>query len=78
VHTKSDGEILVSKPMKFFLDILGNLPEFYKPHRSYLINLKYIKQYVSKDGGYIVMENDKNVSLSKEKKEAFFEAIKGI
>lgn len=75
VFTKSEGEILVSKPMKFFIDMLAGVPEFYKPHRSYLINLKHIKQYVNQDGGYIIMDNEKQVSISREKKDEFFEVL---
>jgi len=77
VFTESK-EILVSKPMKFFLDLLEEIPEFYKPHRSYLINIKHIKQYVNQDGGYIIMENDKMVSISRDKKEEFRELIQQI
>jgi two-component system LytT family response regulator len=77
VHTISDGKILVSKPMKFFEDILQELKEFYRPHRSYLINLKHIKQYVNQDGGYIIMDNEEIVSISKDKREEFFEVMQG-
>lgn len=75
VFTKNEGEILVSKPLKFFIDILEEVTEFYRPHRSFLINLKHIKKYVNQDGGYIIMENDKTVSISRDKKEEFFEVI---
>ena len=60
VFTISDGELLVSKPMKFFIDVLQEATEFYRPHRSFLINLRHIKQYVNQDGGYIIMNNQKN------------------
>lgn len=75
VYTHSDGEILVSKPLKFFIDILEEAKEFYRPHRSFLINLKHIKQYVNQDGGYIIMDNQKTVTISRDKKDEFFEAI---
>jgi len=78
VSLKNNKTILVSKPLKFFVETLQKVKVFYKPHRSYLINLKYIKEYVKKDGGYIVMENDKTVSLSKDKKEEFLEIIQSI
>ena len=70
--------ILVSKPLKHFADILEKLPNFYKPHRSYLINLHHIKEYVRSDGGYIVMENDNEVQLSKDKREEFLSIVKYI
>jgi two-component system, LytTR family, response regulator len=77
VSTQSSGDILVSKPMKFFIDVLKEAAEFYRPHRSYLINLKHIKQYVNQDGGYIIMDNQKTVGISKDKKDEFFEVIHG-
>ena len=75
VSTVNDGELLVSKPMKFFIDLLETATEFYRPHRSFLINLKHIKQYVNSDGGYIIMNNKKTVGISREKKDEFFELI---
>jgi two-component system LytT family response regulator len=67
--------ILVSKPLKHFVELLNFQTIFYKPHRSFLINLNYVKAYIKKDGGYIVMENDKTVSISKDKKEEFLSKI---
>lgn len=40
--TSYTSEILVSKPLKHFVTLLESQPTFYKPHRSYLINLKFI------------------------------------
>jgi len=71
-------EILISKPLKHFVELLQNIPVFYKPHRSYLINLKYIKQYVKSDGGYILMDNGKTVSISKEKRDEFLQLVSNI
>ena len=51
---------------------------FYRPHRSFLINLAFIKEYIKKDGGYIVMENDKTVSISNDKKEEFLTIVQNI
>ncbi|MFD0964628.1 LytR/AlgR family response regulator transcription factor [Pseudofulvibacter geojedonensis] len=68
-------ELLVSKPLKHFVELLEKQPMFYKPHRSFLINLSYIKEYIKKEGGYIVMDNDKTVSISKDKKEEFIKIV---
>lgn len=78
VSTINDGTILVSKPLKFFVEILKNTKIFYRPHRSFLINLSFIKEYIRKDGGYIVMENDKTISVSKDKKEEFLTIVSNI
>lgn len=78
VSTLNDGEILVSKPLKFFVEALQKINTFYRPHRSYLINLAYIKEYIRKDGGYILMENDKTISISREKKDEFLTIVQNI
>lgn len=74
MYTKIDTastNYLISKPLKYFVDLLEKVTQFYRPHRSFLINLQHIKKYVKADGGYIVMDNEKSVSLSKEKTEEF-------
>ena len=78
VTTVNKGDILVSKPLKFFVETLNKVKTFYRPHRSFLINLTYIKAYIKKDGGYILMENDKTVSISDSKKEDFLTIVKNI
>lgn len=78
ITTSVTTEILVSKPLKHFVDLLKSQSEFYKPHRSFLINLNYIKEYIKKDGGYIVMDNDKSVSISKDKKEEFLTIVSNL
>lgn len=78
VTTIKETEILVCKPLRHFVDLLEIQPTFYKPHRSYLINLKYIREYIRKDGGYIIMDNDKSVSIANDKKEEFLTIIQNI
>lgn len=75
VYRQNEDMLLVSKPLKFFIDILADAKEFYRPHRSFLINLKHIQQYVNQDGGYIILDNQMSVALSKEKKDEFFELM---
>lgn len=78
IATTDNTEILISKPLKHFVGLLENIPLFYKPHRSYLINLKYIQHYVKSDGGYILMDNGKNISISKDKRDEFLEIVNNI
>ncbi len=75
VYAHKTEMMLVSKPLKFFIDILSGVAEFYRPHRSYMINLKHIKQYVNQDGGYVIMNNQQTVPLAKEKKDELFNLL---
>jgi len=67
-------KLLVSKHLKEYENLLTD-QHFMRVHNSYLINLKEVKKYVKADGGYIVMNNDDIVSISRLKKEVFIEAM---
>jgi two-component system, LytTR family, response regulator len=78
VFMQDNSTQLICKPLKHFVEQLENKPIFYKPHRSYLINLKFMKELSKKDGYHIVMENNKTIPVAKEKKEEFLELIQSM
>lgn len=78
VYMKNNETQLICKPLKHFVDQLTDKPIFYKPHRSYLINLKYIKELSKKDGFYLIMENGKTIPIAKEKKDEFLQLIQDL
>lgn len=67
-------KLLVSKHLKEYENMLAD-QHFMRVHNSYLINLKKVKKFVKSDGGYIVMNNDDIVSISRNKKDEFLEAM---
>lgn len=78
VYMKNNESQLICKPLKHFVDQLQDKPIFYKPHRSYLVNLKYIKELSKKDGFHLIMENNKTIPISKEKKDEFIQLIQDV
>ncbi|ANW97240.1 hypothetical protein AXE80_13480 [Wenyingzhuangia fucanilytica] len=60
--------ILVSKTLKEWDDLLSS-HHFIRTHQSHLINSIHVKSYVKKDGGYILMNDDSTISVSRNKKE---------
>ena len=69
----SDGKkIMVSKVLKDLDEALSG-PDFYRVHSSFLINVNRIKKFVRGDGGYLVMDNDAPVSISRSRKQEFME-----
>jgi len=73
--TLTDGrKYIVSRTLKEYEDMLAE-QNFYRIHHSYLINLNEIKKYVRGDGGYVIMNNDKSLDVSKRKKEGFLSRI---
>ena len=65
-------KILVSKVLKDIDEALSGA-DFYRVHSSFLININRIKKFVRGDGGYIVMDNDATVSISRSRKQEFME-----
>jgi two-component system LytT family response regulator len=78
VYMKNNESQLICKPLKHFADQLSEKLIFYKPHRSYLVNLRYMKELSKKDGFHIIMENNKTIPIAKEKKEEFLQMIQEL
>lgn len=68
----SGKKILVSKVLKDIDEVLSG-PDFYRVHSSFLININRIKKLIRGDGGYIIMDNDATVSISRSKRQEFME-----
>ncbi len=72
----SNGQkILVSKKIKEFEILLNGEHYFFRPHRSYIINMSKVKQYTRADGGNIIMENDFKIPISRELKDDFLKML---
>ncbi|MGN6439763.1 MAG: LytR/AlgR family response regulator transcription factor [Agriterribacter sp.] len=65
-------KILVSKVLKDIDEALSG-PDFYRVHSSFLININRIKKFVRGDGGYIVMDNDATINISRSRRQEFME-----
>lgn len=65
---------VVSKTLKEYDELLSER-SFFRIHNAYLINIKAIKKYVKGEGGYVVMDNDISLDVSKRKKDAFLSRI---
>jgi two-component system LytT family response regulator len=69
-----DEKYLVSKTLKEYDELLSDY-NFFRIHNSYLININAIKKYVKGEGGYVVLNNNASLDVSKRKKEAFLNKI---
>jgi two-component system LytT family response regulator len=65
-------KVVVSKTLKEIDEALsGN--DFYRIHNSYLVNLNQIQKFVRGDGGYVVMNDGKSVSIARARRQEFME-----
>lgn len=70
-------EILVSRTLKEYDEMLTPFG-FYRIHKSHLINVNYLKKYVKGEGGYVIMEDDSEIEVSRRRKEGFLSTLRNI
>jgi two-component system, LytTR family, response regulator len=63
-------KILVSKHLKEFQDLLSDR-YFFRSHNSHLINLKYVRKYIRREGGFIEMLDGEQIPISRNRKDLF-------
>lgn len=78
VHLKDGNSHLVSKTLSNFEEVLQGIPSFFRCHKSCMINLKFIRQYIRGEGGEIVMHDGKVFPLSRAKKQEFLQLFTKI
>jgi len=76
-YLEDGSQITISKTLAEYEELLRG-KGFFRPHRSYLINLYQIKKYDKREGGFIQMKNNENVPLSRGKKDIFMQLIEKL
>ena len=67
-HLLDGRNIMVSKNLGEYEELLSQ-NDFFRVHKSHLINLKQIKRYEKSNGGNLVMSNDSHIPVASRKKE---------
>lgn len=71
---KNRKPILISKTLKEYEEMLTE-HDFVRIHQSHLINLAYVKSYVKKDNGFVIMSDDCQLPISQRKREQLNEIL---
>ncbi len=74
IYIKDDKKLVASKPLGDF-EILLLHHRFFRIHHSYLINLNRIKEFQRQEGGYVTMENNIQLEVSRRKRQEFLAGI---
>ncbi|UKT65165.1 LytR/AlgR family response regulator transcription factor [Pedobacter mucosus] len=75
VHLNNENKITVSKILREFEEILPN-EQFVRIHKSSIINLNHLKEYNSKNGLQVFLNNGESMNISRRRASDFFEKIK--
>lgn len=69
----ADGKkILVAKTLKEINETLTGR-DFFRIHNSFLVNINHIQKFVKGDGGYVVMPDKTEITVSRSRKDEFFQ-----
>lgn len=75
IHMNNMQKMVISKTLKDFEELLDQ-SQFARIHKSYIVNLKYIKEYISTDGGLVKMSDGNQWSISRRQLDIFLEKMK--
>ena len=78
IHMNDKTKHLASKTIAVFEDVLLDNPLFFRTHKSFLVNIKYINKYIRGEGGEIIMSDGKSIFVSRNKKQEFLNFFKKI
>lgn len=71
----NNGEtLLVSKPLNVIQNMLPK-QVFYRIHKSYLINMNFIKEFSRVDGYHVILDNDTRLDVANRRKEEFIKVL---
>jgi len=75
VWLRNGSKILVSKKLKFFEEILDTRPNFFRSHRSFIVNINFLKKY-NKNESSLTLDNGKTAYISRDRKAEFEEQLR--
>ncbi len=76
VNLVSGNTVKVSVTLKVYEQLLCKPHmQFIRIHNSYIINVDHATRYLKSEGGFVVIQNKKNIPVSKHKKEEFLKMI---
>jgi len=76
-HLEANKSVIVSKPLLDYENLLNDAG-FLRIHKSFLINLRHVKEYQRGEGGTVIMNNNSEIEVSRRKKEQFLLKIREI
>jgi len=74
IYLSSGEHIFLSKTLKEVEQMIQS-STFIRVHQSHLVNINFIKRFVKGDGGYLLLKDDKQVSVSKSRREQLMHRI---
>lgn len=75
IYLQNNQKLTASRHLLDYETLLQDT-SFVRIHKSYLINMKHLKEYQKGEGGVAIMSNNKTLDVSRRKKESFIAYLK--
>lgn len=76
IHLKDMQKMVVTKTLGDFEDLLNGEGRFVRIHKSYIVNLSYVKEYATIDGGVVKMTDGNQWSISRRQLDSFLDKMR--
>lgn len=70
LYLKDGRKIVACRMLKEMEELMDEFGFFVRVHNSHLVNMNEVMKYVKGDGGYLLMSDGSNVSISKSRRDA--------
>jgi two-component system, LytTR family, response regulator len=77
IYFKDGSRYLDTRTLKIYEEILSD-SHFYRIHKSYVVNMNMIKEYLSEDGHILVLKNGTQLPVARNRVSLFLKTLKGI
>ena len=74
VYLESNRKYLIAKTLKEMSSMIS-FPQFFRAHKSYLVNINHVARYVRGQGGYLVLDNGEQISVARGQKDALLKLL---
>ncbi len=76
-YTKNGEKIVASKTIRTYEEMFKPF-NFFRVHRSHIINLNYIQKFVKGENSHLIMDDGEKIDVSRRRKSAFSEKLKEL
>lgn len=74
-HFTNRASICASKPIHEYEELLEDC-NFVRVHKSFVVNLEHVKEYIRGEGGSVILSNNHEVEVSRRKKDMLMTRMK--
>lgn len=75
LHFSGKPSVCSARPIHEYEEMLIN-SNFVRIHKSYLVNLCHVREYLKGEGGSVILSNNQEIEVSRRKKELFLNEMK--